>query len=288
MGTKMSLARKIKSEIKIRLLKQLKINILDNYVIDAPSLQTALNVFKGEWVSQMPDEYKHLQAGTIPLFNDDRIKWLVEKLGGIKDFSVLELGPLEAGHTFMLEKFGAKEILAVEANKKAFLKCLVIKEALKLTRSKFLCGDFIEFLRLNEKTFDLCVASGVLYHMKNPVELLSLLSHVSDKLFIWTHYYDESVINKNPEIASKFSQHIESEYAGFKHKLHRYEYGSAALASQSFCGGSAKFSHWLERQQILQLLENTGFSRIEISFENLKHENGPSFVILATKLPFHA
>lgn len=279
----MDFINNIKSQIKFKLLQLLKINVLDNYVADAPSAQSCLDVFKGEWISQMPDEFKHLQAGSARLFEDDRIKWLIERLAGIQDFSVLELGPLEAGHTYMLEKRGAGQVLAIEANKKAFLKCLVIKEVLKLKRAEFYLGDFVEFLRSTEKKFDLCVASGVLYHMRNPFEFLSLLSKVSDKLFVWTHYYDQNLIGNRPEIASKFSQQLESEFEGVKHKLYRYEYGSAALGSQSFCGGSAAFSYWLERNQILEYLKRLGFEEIEIAFDDANHQNGPSFAFLAKR-----
>ena len=73
--------------------------------------------------------------------------WLVEQLGGVRDLSILELGPLEGGHTYWLEKMGAKSILALEANTRAFLKCLVVKEVYGLERAKFLCGDFMGFLR---------------------------------------------------------------------------------------------------------------------------------------------
>lgn len=88
------------------------------------------------------------------------------------DLTVLELGPLEAGHTYMLEKMGARSIVAVEANSRAYLKCLIVKELFELKRAKFLLGDFVAYLKNNTRHFDLCLASGVLYHMQNPAELL--------------------------------------------------------------------------------------------------------------------
>ena len=38
-------------------------------------------------------------------------------------------------------------ITAIEANRRAYLKCLVMKETLGLTRTRFLLGDFVEYLR---------------------------------------------------------------------------------------------------------------------------------------------
>jgi SAM-dependent methyltransferase len=80
---------------------------------------------------------------------------------------VLELGPLEGGHSFMFERLGAREVIAIEANPRAYLKCLIIKELLDLRRVRFLCGDFLEYLRADGTDFDLVFASGVLYHMRN-------------------------------------------------------------------------------------------------------------------------
>ena len=59
----------------------------------------------------------------------------------------------------MLEAAGAT-VIGVEANKDAFLKCLVVKELLQLQRCSFLCGDAIEYLQETADKFDVCVASG--------------------------------------------------------------------------------------------------------------------------------
>ena len=68
--------------------------------------------------------------GFAQLFEDDRILWDEEKLGKFLSKRVLELGPLEGAHTYMLQQLGAKEIISIESNKRAFLKCLIIKNIL--------------------------------------------------------------------------------------------------------------------------------------------------------------
>jgi hypothetical protein len=67
----------------------------------------------------------------------------------------------------MLEAAGA-QIDAIEANQRTYLRCLITKEILGLTRSKFWLGDFIKALENWDQRYDLIVASGVLYHLKNP------------------------------------------------------------------------------------------------------------------------
>jgi hypothetical protein len=144
-------------------------SILDQYTHAAPSPQAAIDIFKGEWTSQLP--LPDLNSGSLPVFEDPRIEWAVAQMGGVKGKTVLELGPLEGGHTYMLERLGAKSVVAVEANARAYLKCLIVKELLGLERAQFLYGDFLEYLRQTSPKFDVCIASGVLYHMREPIEL---------------------------------------------------------------------------------------------------------------------
>lgn len=256
--------------------------ILDRYVTSAPSVQNALDIFSGEWASKLPGYLQSIEAGQIRLFQDPRIQWAVEKFGGIQGDRVLELGPLEAGHTYMLEKLGAASIIAVEANTRAYLKCLIVKEIMGLTRTHFLCGDFVEYLRNSPDKFDVCFASGVLYHMLNPVELLTLMAEVSDKIFIWTHYYDAEIIHRNAIVAPKFTDSIAADHNGFKHTLYRYEYATA-LDSPGFCGGSNPFSYWMNREELLSCLGYVGLTNIDIKFELPDHPNGPCLALTAIR-----
>ncbi len=258
--------------------------ILDYYLTTAPSTQNALDIFKGEWASKFPGDLAALEAGPLPLFEDSRITWAIEQFGGVAGKTGLELGPLEAGHTYMLEQAGAASITAIEANTRAYLKCLIAKEILQLNRSSFLCGDFLEYLRSQPETlkFDFCIASGVLYHMTSPVELLARLAQVSDRIFLWTHYYDPEILARSPGLAARFPSSTEAEYAGFRHTLHRQEYATA-LNSMSFCGGNNRFSCWMRRDEILACLKHFGLQNIQINFDTPDHPNGPSFALVATR-----
>ena len=254
--------------------------VLDEYVEVAPASQNALDIFKGEWSSQLPESRKELKAGTVTLFDDARITWAAEQLGGFRGQRVIELGPLEGGHTYMVESLGAETILAIEANKRAYLKCLIVKELLGLQRSHFALGDFVAFLRQNKTTFDVCLASGVLYHMQNPCELIHLIAKTSKKVVLWTHFYDENIVEAKDALASKFSGSIRENYNGFAHILHKYSYGDA-LRWAGFCGGSIAYSYWMSREDILACLRYFGFQDIKIGFEDMHHPNGPSFCIVA-------
>ena len=246
-----------------------------------PSVQTALDVFQGEWTTELPGEFARHKAGEIPLFQDTRISWLLERMGSIEGMKVLELGPMEGGHTYMLDRAGAERVVAIEANRRAFLKCLIVKEVLGLPKCEFLCGDFVEYLRQSDEQFDLIVASGVLYHMTEPVELLHLAATRTDNLFLWTHFHDRERIDRDPDVARFFVSSRESEHAGFSHELHRFQYVDKKWGG--FCGGTAVHSHWMTKAGILEALGHFGLDRIETAHEDPNHPHGPCFSLLARR-----
>ena len=115
--------------------------IVDVYVREPPSAQLAIDLFEGEWTTEMP-EHLGVQAGTLKLTQDPRIRWIIEQAQGVDGLDVLELGPLEAAHTYMLEQAGAV-VTAVESNTRAYMRCLIVKELLALRGSTFMLGDSV-------------------------------------------------------------------------------------------------------------------------------------------------
>src|SRR5262249_2961527 len=95
------------------------------------------------------------------------------------------------GHAYQFEKMGVAEIIAVESNTEAFLKCLIVKNLVGLQKARFLLGDFVEFLKQDTSRYDLIFCCGVLYHMQNPVELIELMAARTDRVFVRTHYFTE-------------------------------------------------------------------------------------------------
>lgn len=256
----------------------------DHYVTTAPSAQNAVDIFRGQWSSVLPDVLGVESSGRWAVFQDARIGWMVETMGGVAGKRILELGPLEGGHTWMLERSGAGSILSIEANTRAFLRCLVVKELLGMQKARFVCGDFLEFLRRNEDTFPICMASGVLYHMQNPAELIALLArHCSEYLFIWSHYYDRALVARRPEVARHFSDATASEHEGFRHTLYRYKYKDAVQWS-GFCGAGRQESCWMSRQDLLGCLTFFGFEVTAIGFDDPDHPNGPALAVVAKRV----
>jgi uncharacterized protein DUF1698 len=255
---------------------------LEHYTTVLPTPQNALDVFRGEWLCKLPPPFDGLTAGTIPTFDDPRMHWAVAEIGGVVGRTVLELGPLEGGHSYLLERAGARSVLAIEANVHAYLKCLVVKEILGLERCRFLFGDFVRYLESGARRFDVCVASGVLYHMADPVALLGLLARATDRLCLWTHYYDPAVIERQANLRDVFVASASRVTEGFAHTVFRLNYGGA-LGVRGFCGGNAAYSHWMTRQDILDCLAHFGFRDVRVGVEDPNHPHGPCFTVAATR-----
>jgi hypothetical protein len=119
--------------------------------------------------------------------------------------------------------------------------------------------------------------------MRNPVELIAQLAKCSSSVFVWTHYYDPAICPNHPKLKYNFKNAVESEFQGFKHTLYKHNYGYTG--GKKFIGGSAAYSHWLTREDILNAFKHFGFGNIQISSEHdtPHHVHGPSFTFLAKK-----
>ena len=259
-----------------------------NFFGTAPSDQNALDIFAGEWSSSPPASRPELKAGVTPLFDDPRITWANDRFGemgiagGFAGRDVLELGPLEGGHTYLLNRVGAKSVTAVEASSRAYLKCLIAKETFGMgANTRFLLGDCLEYLRTTDRTFDIGVACGILYHQTNPVELLELLTKRCGAIFLWTVFYDPEFIAKLERPDPRFSPPVPMEHAGFPHVVHRFNYG-ASLDWKGFCGGGEEFSYWMEKPAILGALERFGFGDFHVAQQPNVH--GSALLLTARKL----
>lgn len=247
-----------------------------------PSAQNVVDMFAGEWSSQMPSGSGLVSTGAIPLFEDQRMTWLEQVLGPVRGMNVLELGPLEGGHTYVLHQLGARSIVSIEANSRAFLRCLAVKEIFDLNRAKFELGSFIPYLEELPSRPDLVVASGVLYHMTEPLRVLELLCKATDKLFIWSHYYDAGIIRQRAD-AHLFAPETVVRSGSYQCGGSVRTYPREALDWKGFSGGSTPYSVWLTRDGILGFLRERGFGTIAVEFEQRDHPNGPALALCARR-----
>ncbi|MDQ3675871.1 MAG: class I SAM-dependent methyltransferase [Actinomycetota bacterium] len=255
-----------------------------HHVQEPPSAQAILDIFAGEWASRLPPPYDGLRAGDTQLFEDERLRWTLERFGPLDGQSVLDLGPLEGGHTYMALQAGAERVVAVEGNARHFLKCLVVKDLLRMDAADFRLGDFLAMLQSEPDEYDLVLAQGILYHMADPVELIALTAARGRRLALWTQYYDAEHLAR---LAPRIRRHFADEPAasvtrGFAHAHHRFEYGFGRKLV-GFYGGNQAHANWLSRDDLMGALDHFGWREIEVSFEQPDHPHGPSLSLTAVR-----
>ncbi|MES0204181.1 class I SAM-dependent methyltransferase [Mesorhizobium sp. LNHC209A00] len=257
-------------------------DILDAYVATAPNAQNVVDIFKDEWSSKFPTTAGATTSpGSAALFEDARIDWLSKTIGGFAGKRILELGPLEAGHTYMMHQAGAEAILAVEANSRSYLKCLCVKEMFDLSRARFLYGDAMKYLEETSERFDVCLASGILYHMTDPIEFLRNIARVSNKFFLWTHYYEDA-LRTQANLAKQFEKPYEIKVGGKSYTVAKRNY-QEALKWAGFCGGAKPWAFWLTRDSLMRAIAHFGFTVEAIEFDHPGHPNGPALALVANK-----
>ena len=251
-----------------------------HYEASFPTNQNAIDAVPG-WSTALPAEFNTV-AGLLKTYSDERIEWAAACYGDLQDANVLELGPLEAGHTIQLERLGAR-VTGIEANKLAYMRCLIVKEIVGLTKAKFKLGDFMKWLELSDQTYDLIVASGVLYHLGDPLRFIDLAAKSSKVLYLWTHFvHDDMMPVGDPRRGVLVKTPALVDFHGTPLRLYRRTYASAQ-ANDSFNGGMIDTHSWMHRDDILEALRLVGFSDIRTAQERADHPNGPCFSVFARR-----
>ena len=236
------------------------------------TLQKAFKQY-GPWVTRFTIEGVHY-GGSYDAANDSRLALFLRKVS-IEGKRVLELGPLEGGHTLALARAGAGEIVAVEGRPDNLRRCLLIKDLFGLENVTFLLGDIRDVTRHTRGEFDIAVAVGVLYHLPEPDSLLAHLVEIAPLTLLWTHVADE----EHPEKAAEGK--LVSQYGTFRGKV---------LAEDTTHALSAidRDVIWLYRQDLLDLIRAVGFRECRILEEWAANSSpGPSVLALlsARSLP---
>ena len=152
-----------------------------------------------------------------------------------------------------------------------------------MSRVRFLCGDSVAYLRQNPGRADAIVASGILYHMTNPVELIAEIAAHTDRMFLWTCCYDAGD-HRHQSAARGALRSVPRPRRTPASRTRSIRITTASTRFRlGFSGGVDSYSHWLTRDTILQALRHFGLDRIETAFEEPGHGNGPAFALVASR-----
>jgi hypothetical protein len=210
----------------------------------------------GGWTTQFEVDGV-LIGGNAILSKDPRMIWHMEKIGGVKGKKILELGPLEGGHTKMMIEAGAKKVVAIEGLSDCFLRCLIVKEAFNLKNAEFWFADFCKVIpeEFLPHKFDAVLAAGVLYHQKNPAQLIHNLACITDTVMVWSQVASDT----QPGGRTAFIQvrdHDNAYYGKWNN------YGGSRMISESYCGGLNDEAFWMFPEEMRQCFKDAGFVNI--------------------------
>ena len=235
-----------------------------------------MEIFAGRWASDLSRLDSNWRGGGANLAADNRPLLAAKSLGHesrLDGMTIAELGPLEAMHTQRLEQLGAARILAIESNVEAYLKCLIMKEALNLTRASFLLGDFNLYLQECPDRFDMVFACGVLYHMEDPLTLIRGIARTTDRCFIWTHYFDEQLTKGRTPVTVTVDG-ISATY---------FQTPYLDRARPGFWGGNKPSASWMKRDDILAAFRHYGLDEIEVIEEDRAAPYGATICFAASR-----
>ena len=217
---------------------------------DVDNSGTPLSIFKN-WVTVFHfDERRY--GSSEPLVSDrlETFDQLHEEFP-LQDKRILEIGPLEGGNTKQMIDLGASQVCAIEFNKELFLKCLLVKNSFQLRKAEFVFGDCNAIMSENEfftqRQFDLCVASGVLYHMEDPIATIDLLCQAAPAVYVWTHVASDRTPS-GPWVKVKDEQ-------GRMYRGRRNEYQAGDAL-----GGVGHGALWLQADSMYRAFEDRGFT----------------------------
>jgi SAM-dependent methyltransferase len=248
-----------------------------------PSHQNSIDIFRNAWSSAMPKDSGLESGGGDLHFEDTRVPWGASLLGSLKGKSILELGPFEAYNSYQLEQLGAR-VLSIEGNPVNFTKCLIVKNALSMSAT-FLLGDFTQFLESSNERFDVCWASGVLYHAKDPIRLLRATCRVAPTIFLWTHYFDEEIISSTPDHSNFFRPSLNKRVKTGNREITLHYRSYLYKKGQLYSGGPDDYSYWMSKDDIISLLAEQGFVHVVMGVDNPQFFRGPACFFLASRLP---
>jgi hypothetical protein len=220
-------------------------------------------------------------------YNDARVHWVASLLrNGFRGLKVLELGPFEAYDSRLFEQLGAESVVAVEGNNINFLKCLVLKDALGL-KTRFVHGGFLKYLQNTNEAFDIVWASGVLYHSEDPLESLAQIGTKTEKIFLWTHYYADSLLGARHRGQFVQQNSVTQVRFGESYVLHWRTYRLEKIENGvplHYEGGQQNYSFWMEREDIIRMLTALGFQSIQINSDTTLNDM-PVLSVFAERLP---
>lgn len=251
----------------------------DKFFQVTPSSLTGFQIYSGYWKFN----FDKLTQAEIEqrIGSDNRPGWCAELLPHFRGARVLELGPGDGYHTAAFERLGA-DVVAVEGNADAFLRCLILKNALGL-KARFELGDLVQALD-PARDIDLVYACGVFYHLRDPVGFLDRAARAAKHLYLWTHFYDADHIERIEPERRRFSRRpaIMRDYRGKSYPYYERRYDIEDVSGSGYIGGLNETANWITRADMFAAIDAAGYDVVKMYEEPAQAGELPAVNIFAS------
>lgn len=212
----------------------------------------------GPWLTRFWVEGVPCGGDSYDPTDDARMKMFEAKANPLKGKRVLELGPLEGGHTLQLARKGAA-VVGIEGHETNVERCLFVKEFFHLEDVDFIVGDLRTFNFRPLGQFDFIFNVGVLYHLDEPWKLLASLRGAAQRMFISTHCAPPDK--------------VDAEVVADGHSLRGMWWIEGPL--EAALSGLQPKSFWPTRDCLEEMLAISGWPRLSWMDYNPDFQNGP-------------
>ncbi|CAN5787745.1 hypothetical protein BH09VER1_BH09VER1_18490 [soil metagenome] len=115
----------------------------------------------------------------------------IQKLLDLQGLTAIDLGSKEGYNSFDLVDCGCTRVLGVEYRQSFIDEAEQSRRELGFDQVSFMQGDVRQIDEMGLGHFDLCLCSGLLYHMQNPFNLLKRMRNLCRYLALETHVAPE-------------------------------------------------------------------------------------------------
>lgn len=215
---------------------------------------------RAPWITRFEIDGREY-GGAYDAGGDDRLRCFFQRFPRAR--RVLELGCLEGGHTFPLAA-AAREVVAIDVQAGNLEKCRWLTAVLGTRNIRWVEADLETDALDSLGRFDVIYCSGLLYHLQEPWSLLRRAAPLTRAIFVWTHTAppDRPLCERGG-------------YLGVEIGEPRYDHPLKGMRPTSF---------WPSQPELVRMLRDCGFTRIDILDDSLGTDAGPG-VLLAAYTP---
>ena len=153
---------------------------------------------------------------------------------------VLELGTLEAADTVRLASRPGVSVVSIEGRPENLRRAQFVLDLHGLNNVELVSAELESFDLATLGRFAAVLCSGILYHLVEPWKLVARLAGVTDRVYLWTHYWD--------------GPHALTPEAGFLVKTVQEQFPEPRLR------GLSSYARWFDRASLFRVLRENGFS----------------------------